>query len=150
MNRFLLVLWLMQIISCDPFGNLLVVPTSYVIQDVTDYLFTLQLSGDGVNNYVVPVGSDLVIYFPEQYPLLAGQNHSCSIITWPTAFSPISCTLTYQTLTIKDAFTTSMTIDKYSTYTFKWIVNLIDNPQFSQTTSYFRGVFQNSNVPIFA
>lgn len=103
-----------------------------------------------MSTYLIPIGSDVAIYFPSEYPLLPANAHTCSIISWPTAFSAITCSLAYQTLTIKNAFTAAITIGLYDTYTFKWIVNAIDNPVYSQTTSYFSGKFIYNNSAVFS
>ena len=60
----LIVTLLPQIVINDPFGDLTVSPTSNIIQDTTDYNFTLKFIGDSTKNYTVPVGSDLLIYLP--------------------------------------------------------------------------------------
>jgi hypothetical protein len=60
----LLTAVLLALAGCDPFGDLQATPSSSMIQDVADYTFLLTFNGDGVNNYTVAAGSQLVIYFP--------------------------------------------------------------------------------------
>lgn len=153
MKTFLYVLLVanITITFCDPFGSLLIEPSTYEIQEQADYVFTLQLMSDQVANYTIPSGSQIVVYFPEEYPLLPQQSHTCAIISWPTSSSSISCTLTYRTLTVSNAFGTSFAIlTTAPTLNFKWIVNSIDNPLYSQTTGYFTGQIQQSSTSIFS
>lgn len=71
--------------------------------------------------------------------MLPAQNHVCAITSWPTAYGNISCTLAYQTLTIAGAFGSGLVIGQYAQVTMKWIVHLVDNPEYALTTSPFRG-----------
>ena len=134
----------------DPFGDLQVTPTSSTIQEITDYQFSLTLTGDGMSTYNIPVGSSLVIHFPEEYPLLAAQTLTCAIIQWPTPYSPITCSLAYRTLTLTNPFTSPLTIGLSQTYTFKWLVKNIQNPQYATTTSYFSGDITSNGTPLFS
>ena len=146
-------LLLLLLLSClalgNPISDLQVTPTTYIIQEPADYTFLLTFNGDGFNNYTVPVGSSLIVYFPQEYPLLPAQNHVCAIVTWPTSYSPITCSLAYQTLTITNAFTTSLVIDRFASLTLKWIVHGVQNPTYAQTTTAFSGVFQFNNSDVF-
>ena len=140
---------MLSVVDCDPFGNLQVELVSYTIQDTSNYVFTLDFNGDATASYTIPVGSDLVITFPSQYPLLPATVHTCAIISWPTAYSTITCSLTYQTLTIQNAFTSAVVIGMFSSLTMKWIVNDIKNPNYAQTTSQFRGVIKFNSTAVF-
>jgi len=60
----LIITLLLGTIRNDPIGDLQTTASSYVIQELADYQFTLSFNGDGISNYTVPTGSELVIYLP--------------------------------------------------------------------------------------
>lgn len=106
------------ILNCDPPPDysLTVAPSSYMIQDVTNYVFTISIIGDGVTTATVFPGSSLIIYFPTQFTGSSNQSYTCSIISWPIATSSLTCSMNYNTMTIQGAFPSALNIAVDSNY----------------------------------
>ena len=148
--RNILTLLLVCYALSQPIIDMQTIATTYIVQDTANYTFTLGISGDFVSNYTVPSGSDFIIHFPQEYPLLPANNHVCAIISWPTAYGNITCSLAYQTLTISNAFSTPLVIEATTlSMTIKVIVHGVENPTYAQTSSAFSGAFQFNNSLLF-
>ena len=144
------VLLVLSPLRADPTGNLQVTANVYTIQERADYTFLLLLTGDPATTYTVPIGSNLIINMPAEYPLFPADDRVCSILAWPTSYGPITCTLSYSQLIIANAFTFPLVIRPRTAYTLNWYVKGIQNPTYSLNTGYFSGVIKYNNAAVFA
>jgi hypothetical protein len=95
---------LLLLLTCQPPDYALITtPASYFIQDITNYVFTISITGDGVTTATVLPGSTLIINFPAEYTSSSNQSYVCSIIPvmlWPMAASPLTCSMNYNIMTV--------------------------------------------------
>ena len=128
-----------------------VTPNSLEVAAVTDYHFSLVISNLGTTSTALPSSSDIVITLPSQYtPIFSTTPLTCFISVWPDTQSTPSCSLTYLTITISNAFTnSSLTIGALQIgVTFEWVINSITNPKYAQTLSAVSGAIRDASSDV--
>jgi hypothetical protein len=124
----ILILVSMASIRCQPSATLSISPSTLVVQEVATYKFIISISGDGGSTLTIPAGSSIVINFPTEYTSVASLACPCSIVAWPVMSSAISCTLSYNILTITNAFAVDYTISMNAADDLVFTVSSITNP----------------------
>ena len=131
MIAWMLCLFLVNIVETQPTTVFTVTPTSTVVQEITTYTFNITISGNVNNTFFIPAGTNIIINFPSAYPGAPTTVINCTLPpSWPVP-NAAQCSLTYNSLTITNAFLSNYTPALNDQLLF--VVNPITNPSFVQT-----------------
>jgi hypothetical protein len=132
MTTCMFCLFLVFLSEAQPTTVFTITPTTTVVQEITTYSFNLTMTGNLTTRFVIPAGSNIIINFPSAYPSAPTIAADCTLLpSWPVANGPVQCSLTYNSLTITNAFLTDYAPAVNDQLLF--VVYPITNPGFVQT-----------------